>query len=55
MKRLIRNPDVRRVAVGVGIDGDRADSKALAGARDAHGDFAAIGDQKGTDQSGYIR
>ena len=37
--------DVQGVLVGIGIDGDRLDAKLLAGADDADGDFAAIGDE----------
>ena len=36
---------VEAVAVGFGIYGDRADAEILAGANDAQGDFAAVGDQ----------
>ena len=37
--------DVERVAVGVGIDGDRLDAQFGAGAHDADGDLAPVGDQ----------
>ena len=36
---------VRRVGVGFGEDGDRADAHAAAGADDPAGDLAAVGDQ----------
>jgi hypothetical protein len=35
----------RRAGVGVGVDGDGGDPHLLAGADDADGDLAAIGDQ----------
>ena len=38
---------VECVAVGVGVDGDGADAEFSAGAGDARGDFAAVGDQDG--------
>ena len=37
--------DVRRARVGVGVDGDGGDAEALAGADDAAGDLAAVGDE----------
>ena len=37
--------DMQRIAVRVGVDGDGAHAKLLAGANHAHGDLAAIGDQ----------
>ena len=43
--RLIGLLDVERVAVGVGIDGDRLDPKFGAGAHDADGNLAPVGDQ----------
>ena len=36
---------VQAVAVGFGVDRHGADAQVLAGADDAHGDFAAVGDQ----------
>ena len=42
---LIGEPHVQRVAVRFRIDGDGANAEFLAGAQDAQGDFAAIGDQ----------
>ena len=42
---LVGEAHVRTVAVGLGVDGDGLDSQFLAGADDANGDFAAIGDQ----------
>ena len=43
--RLVGELDVRRPGVGVGVDGDRPDAEALAGAEDAAGDLAAVGDE----------
>ena len=43
--RLVGHFDVQRVAVGLGIDGDRLDPHAAGGLDDPAGDLAAIGDQ----------
>ncbi len=43
--RLVGLLHVQGVAVGVGVDGDRLDAQLGAGADDAHGDFATVGDQ----------
>ncbi len=43
--RLVRHRHVRRVAVGVGVDGDAAHTHAAQCAQDAAGDDAAVGDQ----------
>ena len=43
--RLIGHQRRHGKAVGVGINGDRGDAHFLQRANDAHGDFAAIGDQ----------
>ena len=40
--RLVGVGDVRRVVVGLGVDGDGRDAEALARADDAAGDLAAI-------------
>ena len=45
--RRVRDTDVQRVAVGVAVDGDRADAEIVAGANDAKRDLAAIGDEDG--------
>ncbi len=45
MNRLIRHFDMKRVGVGVGINGDSRDTHFARGLDDAAGDFAAIGDQ----------
>ncbi len=42
---LVGHFDVQRVAVGLGIDGDRLDAHPAGGLDDAAGDLAAIGDQ----------
>ena len=47
VNRLVGQPHMQRVAVGVGIDGDRAQAQAARGADDAAGNLAAIGDQDG--------
>ena len=43
--RLVGQPHVQRVAVGLGIDRDRADAQLAAGGGDADGDLAPVGDQ----------
>ena len=43
--RLVRHLDMQRVAVGLGIDGDRRDAHLPRGADDPAGDLAAVGDQ----------
>ena len=42
---LVGEAHVQAVAVGLRVDGDRADAQFLAGADDAQGDLAAVGDQ----------
>ncbi len=42
---LIREPDEQRIQIRVGIDRDGLEPVVAAGADDAHGDFAAIGNQ----------
>ena len=36
---------MQRVAVELGVHGDRGDAELAGGARDAHGDLAAVGDE----------
>ena len=43
--RLVGQADVQGVAVAVRIDGDDAQPHLAAGADDAHGNLAAIGDE----------
>ena len=45
--RLVGDAHMQRVGVGLRIDRDDAQPEALGGARDAHGDLAAIGDEDG--------
>jgi hypothetical protein len=42
---LVRQPDVQRVPIELGIHGDRSDADLATGANDADGDLAAVGDQ----------
>jgi hypothetical protein len=42
---LVGEPYVLRVAVGLGVDGNRSQSHLVAGADHAHRDLAPIGDQ----------
>ena len=42
---LVGEPDVQRVLVRLGIDGDRLDAQLAAGMDDAQRDLAAVGDQ----------
>ncbi len=44
--------DVQRVAIGLGVDGHRADAHLGAGAHDADGNLAAVGDQDLLDHGG---
>ena len=43
--RLVAGLDVQRIGVGIRIHGDRANAHPARGARDAAGDFAAIGNE----------
>ncbi len=43
--RLVGASHVQRVTVGVGVDGDAGQAGVTAGAHDAYGDLAAVGDQ----------
>ena len=43
--RLVRDLDVQRVAVGVGVHGDAGDAGVTAGPGDADGDLATVGDE----------
>ena len=45
MHRLIRHADVKRVAVGIGVDGHGRDAHAPSGLDDPAGNFPAIGDE----------
>ena len=47
---LVGQPDMARVAIGVGIDRHRADAQPPAGLDDPAGDLAAIGDQQAVEQ-----
>ncbi len=49
----IAGTHVRRIAIGVGGDRDRLDAEPARGACDAHGDLAAIGDEKSACESGH--
>ena len=42
---LVRGLDVERVGVRVRVDGNRLDSELFAGAHDANGNLAAVGNQ----------
>jgi hypothetical protein len=44
-ERLVGDPDVQRVEVGLGVHRDRREPGVAAGARDPDGDLAAVGDQ----------
>ena len=43
--RFIRQLDVERIGVGLGVDGHTADAEFLAGADDAHRNFTPVGNQ----------
>ena len=45
--RGVRGAHVQRVAIDIAVDGDRADAEIVAGANDAKGDLATIGDEDG--------
>ena len=47
--RTVALQDVEGAAVGVGVDGDGLDAEGAAGAGDADGDLAAVGDEKSGD------
>src|ERR1700674_239769 len=49
---FVGEADVEGGAVGFAEDRDRADAEFAAGAEDAHGDFAAIGDQDFVEHAG---
>jgi hypothetical protein len=42
---LVGEPDVQRVLVGLGVDGDGLDAQLAAGHDDSQGDFATVGDE----------
>ena len=44
-ERLVGDPDVQRVPVGLGVDGHAGQPRVLAGACDADRDLTAVGDQ----------
>jgi hypothetical protein len=46
---------MHRVGVGGRVDRDGRDAKLLAGAQDAQGDFAAIGDENLVEHAGFSR
>ena len=46
---LVRHAHVQRIPVGFGVNGDGGDAEAPAGADDADRDFAAVGDQNGSE------
>ncbi|BBQ52957.1 hypothetical protein WP2S18C03_20380 [Aeromonas veronii] len=46
MPGLIGQTSVHGVGVGIGVEGDGVDAEAFRRLDDAHGDFAAIGDQQ---------
>jgi hypothetical protein len=52
--RLVRHVHVKRVAVGVGIDGDRRDAEPPRRPHDAAGDFTPIGDEQLGEHGGGI-
>ena len=47
MHGAVGHLDVEGFGVGAGVDGDGADAEPVAGADDAAGDFAAVGDEDG--------
>ncbi|GAA3980745.1 hypothetical protein GCM10022232_11050 [Streptomyces plumbiresistens] len=47
--RRVGHARVERVPVGVRVHGDRADAQLAAGAEDAAGDLATVGDQQRSD------
>ena len=53
--RLVGEPHVQRGAVGVGVDGDRADVEVPAGAHHADGDLPAVRDQDLLEQRAVLR
>ncbi len=54
--RFVGKRHMQRVAVGIGMDGDRRDTHAAGGADDAAGDFATVGDEDLAEHAAsYIR
>ena len=49
---LVGQAHEQRVAIGVGIGHHRADALVAAGADDAHGDLAPVGDEQPPDRPG---
>jgi hypothetical protein len=43
---------VKGVVIGLGVDGESTDAEVLAGADDAEGDFASIGDEDFVEHEG---
>ena len=43
--RFVGELDMHRVAIELGVHGDRADAELTGGASDSHGDLAAVGDE----------
>ena len=53
--RLVGAPHVQRAAIGLRVDGDRADPELAQGAEDTDGDLAAIGDEHLAERRGHGR
>ena len=53
--RLVRHFHVQRVAVGVGIDGNRLNAHLARGLDDTAGDFTAVGDQDLFEHCGSLK
>ena len=49
---FVREADVERVGVGIGVDGHGRDAPLAAGPQDADGDLPAVGDEQFADRSG---
>ena len=47
---LVGETGVQGIVLAVAVDGDRAQAELARGADDAHGDFAAVGDEEGRDR-----
>ena len=47
--RPVSLPNVQRIGIRIGIDGDGLDAKSARGTHDAAGDLAPIGDKQGSD------
>ena len=44
-KRLIGQPNMKRISIELGVDGGRSDAELFASTNHSHGNFAAIRDQ----------